>query len=272
MSVMPLTAHCLEAGAANLNAHALICSDVEATLLAALVGVDSLVGLADPFSGWLSEDIYSAWQASLARLRDHGLIQSGANEGPCVDSTAARLISVWGQCDSAVLLSSRGPADSETCRFYIGLGSCVEDRVEAGVTHHLMDAVKSDVSGKIQSLARLDSWNAAPGSRFSVPTEVWEHPLAQNGRDLRVQAEELELVPRDFAEALDAPTLSTFVLAMKRRQRTWETAGLGFLAGDAGLWRFRPTTKEGKSALDVIPAGGPEAVAELQKLLTRAIR
>lgn len=76
-------------------APAITCSPQEATYLASLLGGTSLLGLEDPFIGWLTEEIQEVWEKARDELAGRRYIEIDRDNRIIMDTTTAALIGTW---------------------------------------------------------------------------------------------------------------------------------------------------------------------------------
>ncbi len=81
------------------------CTPAEAAFLASLLGAHTLLGLSDPFHGWLADEIGEAWERARTTLAERRYLEVAAEENLVIDTMVAALIGTW--AFSQASLSSR---------------------------------------------------------------------------------------------------------------------------------------------------------------------
>ncbi|MCS7040897.1 MAG: hypothetical protein RMN24_16210 [Anaerolineae bacterium] len=256
----------------------LTCSPAEAVFLAGLLGADALVGLTDPFAGWLTAEIEKAWETARAALVARQFIAVEADGAITMDIGVATLMSVWVLAEASLLLTCTGQHGSAvTCNYHLTAAMAVEQRVSSdGAVHVAALPAVTALFPRLVEQMRLNGQLAAPGMRAVLTAEA----LA-NVRQLAVQEGAAaagtalrryrvpEALVRPLADALAAPVVSGALAVLARRQAVWDVAGMGILEGPAGLWRLRSFVGEGEQRVELIPCSAAEARRELLRLINR---
>lgn len=259
---------------------AMSCTPTEAAFLAGLLGADMLVGMADPFHGWLVDEIEAAWIAARQKLARRRYIEVQPDGKIIMDVGVATLMETWAQAQISLLLTwttSNGLA--QNCSFHLRTPWALEQRISAdGVIRLTSLADAAAVYRRIVQSLQLQRQPAAPGASAALPETVFVRArtaAAGQGtiaaREMLREAQLPAVIAEALAEALTTPVVNGAVVALARLSAGWDVAGMGVLEGPAGLWRLRAFTREGENWVEVIPCRAQEAREELRRVLNRVL-
>lgn len=256
------------------------CTPIETAFLASLLGASTLVGMADPFHGWLADEIEAAWGDARQALAERRFIEVQPDGKIVMDAGVAALIQTWASAEASLLLTFAGNEEPAVLRNYhltkeMAVAQWPSDADAMRITP-LQGAAA--VYREIGQFWRLADQNAVPGVRCSLREAAFIQARAlAAGRDLKVAAAVLtqarlpEATAAALAETLAAPVATGALAAMARRGAAWDVAGMGILEGMAGLWRLRAFTKDGENWVEIIPCNVAEARSELRRVLNQTL-
>jgi|GEM_PF-746630 len=254
------------------------CSPIEAAFLASLLNANTLVGMVDPFHGWLADEIETAWANAREALAGQRFIEVQPDGGITMDSSVAALIGTWASADASLLLTFTANGEPTSLRNYhltqqMAVAQWITDAGAIQVAP-LQDAAA--VYSEVVRFWRLANQSAAPGSRGSLReaalTQARSVAAGQGSKTAAAilsQARLPEATVSALAEALAAPVGNGALAALARRGAVWDVAGLGVMEGPMGLWRLRAFTQEGENWIEIIPCSAVEARSELRRVLNR---
>lgn len=256
------------------------CSPSEALFLAGLLGATSLVGLADPFQGWLADEIEAAWADARASLERRRFIEVQPDGRIVMDIGVATLIATWALADASLLLTWTVPGGiAENSNFHVRQRQVVAQKTTEDGTIYLtpLEDISAAYRQVVQRL-RLQDQVAAAGTRASLPEAVLARArvaAAERGAEAAsavLREARLPVVTADsLAEALARPVANGALAALARCGASWDVAGMGVLEGPAGLWRLRAFTQGGENWVEVAPCDARSARAELRRVLNRVL-
>lgn len=255
----------------------LTCSPAEAAFLAGLLRADALVGLADPFAGWLTAEVEAAWETVRAALAARHFIAVEADGAITMDTGVATLMSVWALADASLLLTCTDQKGTETCNYHLTASMAVEQRILTdGIVHVVALRNVSAVFTRLIQKLRLNGQPAAAGPRIALAADALgevRRLAADKGAEAAVAALRRHRVPESatepLASTLAAPVFNAALAVLARRQSGWDVAGVGFLEGLTGLWRLRVFVSEGEQRVELIPCSAVEARRELLRVINR---
>lgn len=282
----------------------IIMTALELNVLAGLMGADTLVGVPDPCAGRLAEEVQAAVATAREQLTRQRLLAEDAGGRVVIDAPLALLVGACAFPQASLLLThtvaSAGGGDYSTrvYTFHITRQLCVE------LTSHLPPLCElraypdaAAVYRRVVALLGLQD-QAAPAAAGGIVPEaalvraraVAAHtvhgeqatPGAQSERGTGVATATLQQAGLDsdtaaaLARTLACPvangSLATLVgRGDGDRGDIWETGGVGFLAGNAGLWRLHPRTRGGDTWVEVRPCTGVELQDELRRVMNQAL-
>src|SRR5690349_8806444 len=99
-------------------AAAITCSPHELTLLARMLGAPLLLGLPDPYVGWLTHEIEAAWQEAHAALLARQYLRADPAGAVLLDPTVAALLAVWSRPAATFFLSITAGVEPPGVRYF----------------------------------------------------------------------------------------------------------------------------------------------------------
>lgn len=264
----------------NSDTSTISCSPVEAAFLASLLGASTLVGMADPFHGWLADEIEAAWGDTRQALAERRFIEVRPDGKIVMDSGVAALIETWASAEASLLLTCTANGESTALRNYhltkdMAVAQWPSD---AGAIRIAPLQGAAAVYREIGQFWRLANQSAAPGVRCSLREAAFTQARTlatgqgpKAAAAVLAQARLPEATTAALAETLAAPVANGALAATARRGAAWDAAGMGTLEGSAGLWRLRAFTQDGENWVEVIPCSAAEARSELRRVLNRVL-
>jgi hypothetical protein len=252
--------------------------------LAALQGGDLLLGVDDPFPGWLTEEIVEEMDRVQARLAERGVVAVG-DEGAQVAGTLAPVTRAVAFPSATVLLSGSTPAGgAEQGAIFLnnatdGVGAELarsEDQTYVLTSLHGLD----DAFDRIVERWRLvDQPAAADGdASATIPEAVLRRArelAVTGGRDAArtslTEAGVPEATAAALADTLVRPVRNGAMATVRRGELAWQTGGLAVLEGENGLWRLRAFERDDAPHVEVTPLPAEALCAELRGLLERSL-
>jgi len=253
--------------AALLEENGLFCSPPELFTLAALLGGQTLIGIPDPFPGWLAEEIQDVMAQTQQRLAEREVLRRVNNEWR-MDAFAALLVGTMTEPQAVLLANLSLPGGELHHRaLYARLPFFTElsETPEGGYRLRLLEEGQQALASILEFWQVEERVAPAPGSSFSLPQKT----LDQARQSLQ-QAEAL-LRPygpaaATFLDSLRRAQRNGSVVAMRKRN-AWQVGGMGFLQAENGLWRLRSFQQGGEDWVEAIPCETTSLQAELRALL-----
>jgi hypothetical protein len=251
------------------------CSTSDLYTLAALLGGEMLLGLPDPFPGWLHEEIVAAMQKSQQHLTERGWLAPHPGGGVTMDVLPAALVGAMVQPQSVFLFTiSEGSQPPQQQTFYLRPPLTVHLQA-VGEDWQLSPLEAAEILPRIEKAWALQGQKAGRGERLEFPQAALERGWAAREQG---EAAVLEALRADWLSAAQARLLARLlsgavrrsaVVALRRRGEGWETDGLAMLAGPAGLWKLRALTRSLEERVEAQPLSASALRADLRALVTR---
>jgi len=252
----------------------ILLSPPELFTLASLLGGKTLIGIPDPFPGWLTEEIQQTVQAAQSSLVHKNYLRVEGDELK-MDALVAALIGTLIQPQSVLLftLSQRSaPLHQEGLYhrppFIVHLSPQQDD-------YQVYPLAESEVNTLLRQRWGPQTESAAPGQPFALPeTELLGIRQALGGAP---SASALQILQRaGVSEDSAMAFLSTWqtaqrngALVVMRQRDTWQVNGLGFLESANGLWRLRSFQSNAQDWVECLPCSATEFWQHVATLLER---
>lgn len=254
----------------------LSCSPVELYTLASLLGGEMLIGVPDPFPGWLTEEIQAAMDEARQSLTVRGILAPRGEGEVVIDVVTAALVGTLVAPRAAFLLTHTTPdLLSRQINIYHRppLTAAMEQREGQWVLRFLPDT--DGIVHQVQELWGLGSQQAVRASPFSLPEGVMEEarraqPLGETEIRKRLEEAGVPLAGAGaLARTLADPRQNGALVAVLSRQGVWDAGGLGMLEGENGLWLLRSFSRQQVQWIECIPRSGPQLLADVEALVKR---
>jgi len=254
----------------------LTCSTQELFTLASLLGGEMLIGVPDPFPGWLTEEIEEAMQEARKALAERGHLTLRPDGQVVMDVATAALVGTLVAPQSVVLLTETMPDVTPNQSAFYHRSPLTVFLKNEGNTLSLSPIEEPDaLYEQIVDIWQVGAQKAARAETFSLPESA-----IQSAREARTAGEAavqraLQQTgagtknARTLARTLSTPHRNGALVAMCPRENSWETGGLGMLAGENGMWLLRSCTRQQTNWVELDPCSGKKLAEEIQKLLRR---
>lgn len=252
----------------------LTCSPVELVTLASLLGGESLIGLADPFPGWLTEEIEEAIERAKQTLSERGYLNLHS-EGVIMDALAAALVGTLIAPQVVALVSVTRPGEASSQTIFYRREPFTVRLAGQGETLTLAPLQGWErVAAEVQSLWGLEAQPPAPAPSF-VLSEAALNEARRLLPDRAAAVRTLEaagLSPEQaqaLVLALTGAQCNGALVTMRRLPESWDVGGLGVLWGSEGVWLLRSILRQGEAQIHFSPCSAQELKDEIVKLLKR---
>jgi hypothetical protein len=243
------------------------CSHHELFTLAALLGGETLIGVPDPFPGWLTEEIRDAMRQAQEQLIERNVLRV-VDSDIRMDAFVALLVGTLIE-PQAVLLANLSQARGEIQQktFYARSPFSIELTRTSEDNYHLHLLADGE---QVHSLI-LGFWGVdakvppAKSPAFSLPQRILEQ-LRHTSEQVKNMLKPYGTGGEIFLRSLRSAQRNGAVVAMRKRA-TWQVGGMGFLQAENGLWRLRSFHQSGENWVEVIPCDLSSLQAELHVLL-----
>lgn len=267
----------------GVEAPTITCSNIEATLLASLLGANSLIGLRDPFQYWLTEEIQEAWEEAKITLAERRYLEVSGSGEIVLDTLVAALMSIWAFPEASFTVTSATAhhvsSTSDIRYFHISQQLPIEQTNESEVSTRLTALADSETMyERICEIFGLRNQTAAAyssGSLRESDLKLARSQAAQLGAAASAKALRNAGLANTTAEALSEtlanPTSNSAIVALAHRTTSWEVGGLGILIGENGLWRLRSFSTGGENWVELVPCDASQAKQAISRIMNRVL-
>ena len=253
----------------------ILLSPPELFTLASLLGGKTLIGVPDPFPGWLTEEIQQAMQSARSSLVHKGYLRAEGDELR-MDALVAALIGTLIQPQSVLLSTlSRPSAPRQQEGLYHRPPFIVHLSPQQDGYGLCPLAEHDEVSALLRQRWGPETESAAPAKPFSLPEadlRAMRQALERSQSDAALQTLQRAGADEDAALVF----LSTWQtarcngsLVVMRQRGAWQVGGLGFLEGENGLWRLRSFQSNAQDWVECLPCSAAELWQQVEALLER---
>jgi hypothetical protein len=240
--------------------------------LASLLGGETLIGIPDPFPGWLTEEIQEAMSAAQDELIQKGYL--GMVDGRLqMDAVVAALIGtlIKPQAVLMLILSQANREPQQTCiyhrpPFFVHLHPQQEG-------YALWPLLAGEITPLLRQHISLGEVDAASGEPFSLleadlmaVREAFHDGRPADAQQILRRAGVSEESASAFLSAWQTGRRNGSLVCMTQRNG-WQVNGLGFLEGENGLWRMRVYRSAAQDWVECLPCSAAQLWQEVDKLL-----
>jgi len=255
------------------------CSAQEMVFLASLLGADTLLGIDDPFMGWLADEIEEAWQRARTALVERRFIEVQSDGGIVMDIAVAALVGTCAFPEASFILTVTPAGERTDVRYFHLTGYLAVEQAVVNDGYRLTALEDAQaVFMRMTGLLGLHNQQATPGTGGALAEErlLQARTLAcESGIEAAQSALHQAGLDPDTAAALAKtlahPVRNGALVALARREFTWEVAGLGLLEGQNGLWRLRAFTRGGENWVEATPCDAAEACEAVRQVMNRVL-
>ncbi|GAA4722621.1 hypothetical protein [Brevibacillus fulvus] len=251
-------------------------NEQELFFLTMLLGADQVVGLADPFPGFLVEEIEQEWHKCKTALIQKGYLYEDES-GLFIDEAVDSLVRPCAASLTTAQCYLSAPAQAVPLEYYVYFGEtlAVESRREES-GYRL--AALGDPYQVIETIAERFSLQPVPASKaepIALPNLFFQglrHSAPERSLTELTQLLEAYCAPNeaaDLASSLRTPTEEGQVIVMARHpvRQEWEIDGISFFSGDHRYWVIRLEKNAGEDWVKLSPVSGEELKSRLRAAL-----
>ncbi len=256
----------------------LTCSCAELFFMAGLLGANRLLGVDDPFMGWLAGEIEEAWLQARQALESRSVLAASPDGGLIMDTGAAAIV---GTCAfpnaSLVVTCTEAGGQPLTRYFHLTQSLAVEQALANGECQLAPMEGSQAVYRQITDLLGLREQRAPVGAgAVLIPEKALTEARAAAAETGAPAAGQVLLraglagnTAEALAVALSAPVSNGALLGLALRGIAWETAGLGLLEGQHGLWHLRAIRRSAEDWVEITPCSAGQAREYIRRLMNR---
>lgn len=252
------------------------CSSSELYTLASLLGGETLIGIPDPFPGWLTEEIHAAMEQARQSLIMRGILAVRDDGQIVMDVVAAAFIGALVSPQAVFIITATTPDQpSRQINLYHRPPLTVSMEEREGNWMLTFIPNTTPIASQVHELWHLGAQTAVQATSFTLP----EDEMSQICQMRALEEEQIlnrlrhAAVPLASAQAmartLTAPRQNGAIVALSSRQGIWDVGGLGMLEAENGLWLLRSFSRQGANWVECIPRSGKQLMAEIETLVNR---
>lgn len=258
---------------------ALHCTGSELIYLCRLVGGKTLLGIEDPFPGWLTEEIQASMAQARQNLEARGTVQVDAANRIHMDADVNTLLNVV-TFPMAVFIYTLTLPGAQPVRqvFYWKAPAAVRLQYTDDIYNLDLLANPEAIYQEITRGWSAETQDPPSGETIALPAPVLDsvrHFLAQEALDdARVALRGVGATETTISALIE--TLRTLrrngaIVALRPQRQTWYPAGLGLLEGKNGLWGLRSFERYGKMWVEFSPMAASALLEALCCLMGRFV-
>jgi len=244
----------------------------ELYLLSMIANGETLIGVRDPFVGWLTEEIGEQLESVRGDLRVRGCVVT-RDAGVEIEPSLAPLIAALAAPRIAVIVTRHHPGhDLEERAYHIGRTSTVK-LSQHGQHYQLEPMADSAIAADICGWWGLHNQGAAPGVPFKLEQAALlaARDAAHDEVAAAALLSESGATAATFAATLHAPQINGSLAALRRGATGWEVSGIALLASASGLWRLRAFEQHATPWVELAPTAAAELRQRVERLLRHTI-
>lgn len=253
----------------------LTCSSEELFTLAAMLGGETLIGIPDPFPGWLTEEIEAAVNKAREDLIRRGYLQE-QNGALQMDILVAALVAAVARPEVTVILTiHRPPQTPRQESFYRRPPLIVHLHPEKDLYTLATLSSSKEILSLIWERWELEAQKPARAQGFAMPQETLEavrEALGQGEQEAIRVLHRSGVEPgsaRAFVRTLQTGARNGTLIALRPLETTWQVGGIGMVEGENGLWRLRSFQRQNVELVECTPCSANELIEEIQLFLGR---
>jgi hypothetical protein len=253
------------------EAFALACTSTELIYLASLRGGSAIVGIADPLRGRAPHEVEAALLAARASLARRSYLAVEPDGTIALDYDVGRLVDVVARPRRTFfayqVASALDAVETGTRRVFHVRGSLTVEIVadDAAARVEIVPlAGRGAIARAVLDFWMIDAQVAVEGEPAALPQAALRTAARLAASDgAAVAAELLQSegigpgAAGPLAATLARPRRNAALLAVEVHGPPGRTVGLGMLEGANGMWRLRPTARQGVAYIEVEPCSGP---------------
>lgn len=244
-------------------------------LLGSLAGGETLIGLRDPFYGWLTEEIVDALAPVRSGLLASGHLSLQHDELAFAPDLAPLIASL--ATPGVVLMATvtRAGSPAQECTYHVSAAGAARLST-TDQQYHLEGLAPAALAGDICAWWQLDQQPCAPGSPFKLTQAALlaaREAIADPGAAVAalVAAGAPAEAAASFADALAAPLTNGSLAVLRRVEAGWDVTGAALLESIAGLWQLRAFEHQDVPWVEVTPIDAGDMAQRIERLVRHAL-
>lgn len=232
----------------------------ELTFLAALLDGDSLLGVEDPFLGWLAHQVEEEWGRLAPEMEVDRLFSRSPDGEPVVEPEIAKMIRTCCFPAGCVMLSHWQKAGGATTRAYYLTPEIIIEKVDLepsvncklSILQNPMEVVEK-IRNILPSTSDLNNSNRGGEVPASVIRSIKNKETTDRDTSMALLAESCPNFkkPDIFVDDLVKPVSYSILILVNLKEGDYKTNGFSLLEGEKGLWKMRAFDKKEEEWLEI---------------------
>ena len=247
----------------------------ELTFLAALLDGDSLLGVEDPFLGWLAHQVEEEWGRLAPEMEADRLFSRSPDGEIVVEPEIAKMIKACCFPAGCVMLSHWQKAGGATTHAYYLTPEIIIEKVDLEPSFNCKLSVLQNPAEVVEKIRNIlpstsDLDNSKQGGE--VPASVIESIKNQEATDrdtsLTLLSERYPNFkkPDIFVDNLVKPVSYSILILANLKEGDYKTNGFSLLEGEKGLWKMRAFNKKEEEWLEINSCNKSDLEKEFEKI------
>jgi hypothetical protein len=237
-----------------------------------------VLGLANPYQGWLVEEITAAERKALKSLMDRDLARKVSKDQIDLDDVLAQMIAACAQPRHSLIVQPQDVKRKTGQLFIHFVKDLIVEQCEFEPGQFRLTAIKDQdaLVRRLDERLRLSTKTAGHGAKFRLSEEALMEvrSLCADGHAQKALAKlDKAKVPDARAAALvaalTAPVGNTAVALLSNRDRPelQHVKGFAFLESENELWIMLPLEKNEEKMIEFVPANGKQLKERFLQML-----
>ena len=228
-------------------------------------GSGAILGMKNPYLGWLIEEIEAAQRTALRSLVDRDIVRIASKDQIELDDVLAAMIRICAHPQHTLISQFQDSTGKDIQRFiHFGKGLIVEHN-EFKPGQHRLTAIKDrDVLlAQLNEVLRLSSTAFSRGGNFCLPEQILfearslcSEGQARKAQNILKKAQLSDEKAALLSKALTSPVAnSAFVTVLNQdKPEIQNLKGFALLEGKTEFWILLPYDKAGDKMVEFVPA------------------
>ncbi|MDF2629351.1 MAG: hypothetical protein K0R39_3182 [Symbiobacteriaceae bacterium] len=252
----------------------------EYALIAGVLGASTLIGIDDPFKGYLADELRAELDKTLDGLVKRGVAELRADRRVVFDQTLGLVCATCGFPEAVYTLTRtnrEGVADQHL--FFITRTASAEMVHSA---HNSLTLTKwetpQQVVARVLALLKLTEVAALelpaavlPQASLSAAVAAAQASGAEAALAALVEAGVDQATADALSKSLTHPDLNASFVSLAQKGAAWESGGVALLLGAGQLWKLQPVTGGTEAAVAVLPCTTAAMKEELVRVVQGAL-
>lgn len=237
-----------------------------------------VLGIENPYPGWLADETEKAQRAALSSLLARDLARRVSDSEIALEEALAAMVGACASADHTIIIQVQPTGDLPLTRYvHFSHGLIVEHAVIDGQRHRLTAYTdKGSLAQHLRDSLRLAPQTTGQGEPFRLPEQALlsARGLLADGRPVEAAAALRagglsQPITERLQSVLASPVASSSVVVLVNRSDpdTQHVAGFAVLEGEAERWIIRPLEQNGQTIVNFMPAAAAAVHAHLDSVL-----